>query len=372
MAEALGDRIDLWITLNETWCAAYLGYLSGEHAPGIKDPAQALASVHTLNLAHGLGAAAIREKAGSQAKVAISHNLQVNKAYTDAPEDVAVKHKLDLVNNEILLGPQLDGAYPEGLFEATAAFTDWSFVQDGDLEIISAPLDALGLNYYSTATVRAGTTRTATVPAHPGRRRDAGAAGGRVHRDGLAGRPAGLTDLLLEIHQRRPGLPLYITENGAAIDDVVSADGAVHDERRTAYLHSHLEAVGRALDAGANVRGYFAWSLMDNFEWSYGYGKRFGLVHVDYDTQVRTVKDSGQWYSQVVKSGELPPLEARAPVRRRPGAGPVVRLLRARSGRTTRSVPGRRRARPTPATRRTSSRGSVNSRSQLSRCCSTS
>ena len=310
VAEALGDRVNLWITLNETWCAAYLGYLSGEHAPGIKDPAQALASVHTLNLAHGLGAAAIREKAGPGAKVAIAHNLQVNRAYTDAPEDVAVKRKLDLVNNEILLGPQLDGAYPEGLFEATAAFTDWSFVHDGDLEIISAPLDALGLNYYSTATVRAGndpdrdpfqpTLVDGVTRVRPE---------GEYTEMGWLVDPQGLTDLLLEIHERRPGLPLYITENGAAIDDVVSADGAVHDERRTAYLHSHLEAVGRALDAGANVRGYFAWSLMDNFEWSYGYGKRFGLVHVDYDTQVRTVKDSGRWYSQVVGSGVLPTLE---------------------------------------------------------------
>ncbi|GAB3285686.1 GH1 family beta-glucosidase [Kineosporia babensis] len=297
VADALGDRVHLWITLNESWCAAYLGYLSGEHAPGIKDPAQALASVHTLNLAHGLGAQAVRQNAGPDAKVAIAHNLQVNRAHTDSPEDLAVKAKLDLVNNEILLAPQLDGAYPEGLFEATAAFTDWSFVQTGDLEIINAPLDGLGLNYYSTGFVKAGidpdrdpfqpTLVEGAMRVRPE---------GEYTEMGWLVRPEGLTELLLEMHQRRPGLPLYITENGAAFDDVVAEDGQVHDERRTAYLQTHIEAVGQAIDAGANVRGYFAWSLMDNFEWSYGYGKRFGLVHVDYDTLVRTVKDSGHWY----------------------------------------------------------------------------
>ncbi|GAA3601491.1 GH1 family beta-glucosidase [Kineosporia mesophila] len=307
VADALGDRVNLWITLNESWCAAYLGHLSGEHAPGIKDPAQALASVHTLNLAHGLGAAAIREHAGPDAKVAIAHNIQVNQAATDAPPDVAVKTKLDLVNNEILLAPQLDGAYPEGLFEATAAFTDWSFVRDGDLEIIHAPLDALGLNYYSTSTVRAGEDPDRdpfqpTLVDGVARVRPEG----EYTEMGWLVEPQGLTDLLLDMHRRRPGLPLYITENGAAFDDVVAEDGGVHDERRTAYLHAHLEAVGRALDAGANVRGYFAWSLTDNFEWSYGYGKRFGLVHVDYATQTRTIKDSGHWYRGVTTTGVLP------------------------------------------------------------------
>lgn len=298
--------MNLWITLNESWCAAYLGYLSGEHAPGIKDPAQALASVHTLNLAHGLGAQAVREKAGPEAKIAIAHNIQVNRAHTDDPADLAVKAKLDLVNNEILLRPQLEGVYPEGLFEATASFTDWSFVRDGDLEIIHAPLDALGLNYYSTSTVRAGVDPDRdpfqpTLVDGVARVRPEG----EYTEMGWLVRPQGLTELLLDMHRRRPGLPLYITENGAAFDDVV-VDGAIHDERRTAYLHAHLEAVAAALDAGANVRGYFAWSLTDNFEWSYGYGKRFGLVHVDYYTLTRTVKDSGHWYSQVAATGVLP------------------------------------------------------------------
>ncbi|MBT0768556.1 beta-glucosidase [Kineosporia sp. J2-2] len=307
VADALGDRVKLWITLNESWCAAYLGYLSGEHAPGIQDPAQALASVHTLNLAHGLGARAIRSALGDGAQVAISHNIQVNKAATDAPEDVAVKTRLDLVNNEILLAPQLDGAYPEGLFEATERFTDWSFVRDGDLDVIHTRMDALGLNYYSTGTVRAGEDPDRdpfqpTLVDGVARVRPEG----EYTEMGWLVEPQGLTDLLLEMHRRWPGLPLYVTENGAAFDDEVAPDGRVHDERRTAYLHSHVEAVGRAMDAGANVRGYFAWSLFDNFEWSYGYGKRFGIVHVDYDTLTRTVKDSGHWYSRLAGSGVLP------------------------------------------------------------------
>jgi len=311
VADALGDRVKLWITLNESWCAAYLGYLSGEHAPGIRDPAAALASVHTLNLAHGLGAAAIRGAAGPDAQVSIAHNIQVNRAATDAPEDLQVKHRLDLVNNEILLAPQLEGAYPDELFELTARFTDWSFVRDGDLATIHTPLDALGLNYYSVNTVRAGVDpdRDPFQPTLVDGVARVRPEGEYTEMDWLV-EPQGLTDLLLQMHERRPGLPLYVTENGAAFPDEVGADGQVHDDRRTAYLQTHIEAVGRALDAGANVAGYFAWSLMDNFEWSYGYAKRFGLVHVDYETLTRTIKDSGHWYRRLAVGNALPPPSA--------------------------------------------------------------
>jgi beta-glucosidase len=382
VADALGDRVALWTTLNEPWCSAYLGYSSGEHAPGVQDPAQALAAVHTLNLAHGLGARAVRASVGDAAQVSLTLNLQVNRAASAAPEDVAAKQRLDRVANEVFLGPVLDGAYPEAVFAETAHLTDWSFVRDGDLDLVHTRLDALGVNYYTTSLVGADTDAGddagpdagsgggagsdaaggagAGAGAHVGaglhaaggadagagaRPADGAAPGDREasaapdmpsaspgsvahppadvatgvrwqHQDGPRTAmgwvvdPSGLTELLLDLHRRRPDLPLYITENGAAYADEVSSDGRVHDADRVAYLHDHVEAVGAAMDAGADVRGYFAWSLMDNFEWAYGYERRFGIVHVDYDTMTRTVKDSGHWYRRLATTGELPPTDA--------------------------------------------------------------
>lgn len=348
VADALGDRVALWTTLNEPWCSAYLGYSSGEHAPGVQDPAQALAAVHTLNLAHGLGARAVRASVGDAAQVSLTLNLQVNRASSTAPADVAAKQRLDRVANEVFLGPVLDGAYPEDVFAETAHLTDWSFVRDGDLDLVRTRLDALGVNYYTTSLVgaapeigdegaAAGTERTVAGDVWADADADApdvpAASPGSVvhppadvatgvrwhHQDrprtamGWVVDPSGLTELLLDLHRRRPDLPLHITENGAAYADEVSPDGRVHDPDRVAYLHAHVDAVGAAMDAGADVRGYFAWSLMDNFEWAYGYERRFGIVHVDYDTMTRTVKDSGHWYRRLATTGVLPPPDASGP-----------------------------------------------------------
>lgn len=339
VAGALGDRVPLWTTLNEPWCTAYLGYASGEHAPGVQDPARALAAVHTLNLAHGLGARAVRAAAGDAAQVSVTLNLQVNRAASPAPRDVAAKARLDRVANEVFLGPLLDGAYPEEVVAETAHLTDWSFVRDGDLDLVRTRLDALGVNYYTTALVAGdgGPGADGAPGAAPGA--DAAADVQAASPDGPARPPAnlvtgvrwlhqpgprtamgwvvdpsGLTALLLDLHARRPDLPLWITENGAAYPDAVAEDGRVHDADRVAYLHAHLDAVGAALDAGADVRGYFAWSLMDNFEWAYGYERRFGIVHVDYATLERTVKDSGHWYRRLATTGELPPPDDAGPV----------------------------------------------------------
>lgn len=338
VAGALGDRVPLWTTLNEPWCTAYLGYASGEHAPGVQDPARALAAVHTLNLAHGLGARAVRAAAGDATQVSVTLNLQVNRAASAAPEDVAAKARLDRVANEVFLGPLLDGAYPEEVVADTAHLTDWSFVRDGDLDLVRTRLDALGVNYYTTALVAGavgggtdadadGTDVQAASPAGDERPPANLVTGVRwLHQPGSRTAmgwvvdPTGLTELLLDLHRRRPDLPLWITENGAAYPDVVAEDGRVHDADRVAYLHGHLDAVGAALDVGADVRGYFAWSLMDNFEWAYGYERRFGIVHVDYATLERTVKDSGRWYRRLATTGVLPPPDGAGAV----GAGPVA------------------------------------------------
>ncbi len=200
-------------------------------------------------------------------------------------------------------------------------------MHDGDLEAIHVPIDVLGVNYYSTGRVRAGAPATRPAPGTPapdGHR--AGNASPWLGCDDIEWlkqpgpytamgwniEPQGMTDLLLELHGRYPDQPLMITENGAAFDDVVSADGRVHDEDRVSYLSRHLEAVGKAIDAGADVRGYLVWSLMDNYEWAYGYHRRFGIVRVDYDSLERTWKDSAYWYREVVRTSSLPPVETAA------------------------------------------------------------
>ncbi|MFD7658035.1 GH1 family beta-glucosidase [Actinosynnema sp. NPDC059797] len=325
MARELGDRVEVWTTLNEPWCSAYLGYASGVHAPGRTEPATALAAVHHLNLAHGLAVRAIRGEL-PRAKVSVTLNLHVVRPQDPASEaDFAAVRRIDAVGNRAFLGPMLEGSYPEDLLEATAALTDWSFVQPGDLEVAQQPLTLLGVNYYSTHTVRHGESEQhggGAVPEHspwiaadevvfvpqPG---PSTAMGWNIE-------PAGLTELLESLHRRYPGLPLAITENGAAFEDEVHVDDAgrerVHDRLRVAYLRDHVLAVADAIEAGVDVRGYFAWSLLDNFEWSHGYSKRFGLVRVDYETLERTWKDSAYWYRRLATTRTVPAVTEAGPV----------------------------------------------------------
>lgn len=306
MAEALGDRVALWTTLNEPWCSAFLGYSSGVHAPGRREPAAALAAAHHLNLAHGLGVQAIRSVLGEQTEVGTVINVHQFYPASDDPRDVEAFERAYAVGNDTFLTPVLQGRYTDKTIAATKDITDWGFVRDGDLATIHQPLSVLGLNYYMTWKVAAGTPagQPTAFPgaddinqfADPGPRT---AMGWNID-------PQGLTDLLVEMATRFPGVPLLVTENGAAFDDEVSPDGAVHDPDRIAYYEGHLAAVHAAIEQGAPVKGYFAWSLLDNFEWAYGYSKRFGVVRVDYDTQVRTPKDSARWYSDFITGQTRP------------------------------------------------------------------
>lgn len=322
MARELGDRIDVWTTLNEPWCSAYLGYGSGVHAPGRTEPVAALAAVHHLNLAHGLACLAIRDELGQDVQTSITLNLHVIRPDDPTSEaDLDAVRKIDGLANRAFLGPLLDGAYPADLLADTAHVTDWSFVQDGDLEIVRQPLSVLGINYYSTTKVRhfAGDGERAENDGHGASSHSPWIGVDDVEFVTQAGpytamgwniEPAGMTELLLSVHRAYPGQPLMVTENGAAFDDEVSigADGTarVHDDRRVAYLHDHVDAVGAAIDEGADVRGYFAWSLLDNFEWGYGYDRRFGIIRVDYDTLERTWKDSAHWYRRLATTSVLP------------------------------------------------------------------
>lgn len=319
VARALGDRVELWSTLNEPWCSAFLGYASGVHAPGVTDDEAALKATHHLNLAHGLAARAIREELGEDTPISITLNLHLFAPATDSPDDLEAFRRVNTIGNEVFLQPLLEGRYPADVFADTAHVTDWSFVQQGDLDLIKVPIDILGLNYYDDAVVRRGPApigdgrpgpdghkTSPRIPwvgcdevewvSRPGPRT---AMEWGIH-------PDGLTRLLVELSRRYPGQPLAMTENGAAFyDDVV--EGRVHDQDRIDYLHDHVDAVGEAIEAGADVRGYFVWSLMDNFEWAYGYDRRFGIVHVDYPTGTRTLKDSAHWYRELLRTRQVPP-----------------------------------------------------------------
>ncbi|MFE2231113.1 GH1 family beta-glucosidase [Streptomyces sp. NPDC059442] len=304
-AEALGDRIDTWTTLNEPWCAAFLGYGSGVHAPGRTDDRAALRAAHHLNLAHGLAARVLRDTLPATAELSLTLNLHVARPLTDAPEDVDAARRIDAVGNRIFLDPVFHGRLPADLVADTAHLTDWSFVRDGDLAVISAPIDSLGINYYSPAVVAAGTSDAPSPwPGAPERVRFLPAPGPRTAMDWPVD-ASGLHELLVRLRDELPGVPLLITENGAAYDDYADPEGVVHDPERVEYLDAHLEAVHRAIADGADVRGYFLWSLLDNFEWAYGYGKRFGIVHVDFASQRRTPKDSARWYAEVIGRGGL-------------------------------------------------------------------
>jgi beta-glucosidase len=302
--DALGDRVPTWTTLNEPYCAALLGYAGGQHAPGRTDPRAAVAAVHHLLLAHGLGVQVLRDAGvgGDTGSVGITLNLSpVSPADPDSPADVDVARRVDALQNRMWLDPVLRGRYPDDVLEDLAPYGLGDLVQDGDLDTVGGPIDVLGVNYYFTFTMRA-----ADEPRLPSEW--VGAETATDTPEGLPQtamgwevEPSGLLDTLLRVHHEYPGTPVVVTENGAAFDDVMAPDGAVHDEDRRSYLEGHLRAAHEAIEAGVDLRGYLAWSLLDNFEWSFGYSKRFGIVHVDYGTQLRTVKDSGLWYAEVAR-----------------------------------------------------------------------
>jgi beta-glucosidase len=313
---ALGDRVRTWTTLNEPWCSAFLGYAAGEHAPGRQEPAASIRAAHHLLLGHGLATRALRA-AGRDTKVALSLNLYGVEPATPADADAA--RRIDGLQNRLFLDPVLRGSYPADVVADLAPVTDFDHVRPGDLETISQPLDALGINYYSRIVSRDGA----------GKGPKPGPAGG----DRLLGSPfpgadsignadpvlpttameweihaAGLTDVLTRVAGEYDAPPLYITENGAAFDDTLTTDGRVHDPDRTRYIAAHLQACQDAIAAGVDLRGYFVWSLLDNFEWAWGYDMRFGIVYVDFPTQRRVLKDSALWYADSARRNAPAPV----------------------------------------------------------------
>lgn len=308
MVERFGDRITHWTTLNEPWCSAFLGYLTGVHAPGRRDPAAALRAAHHLLLGHGWATDAMRA-ARSDRSYGITLNLYPVDPATDSEADERAARRVDNACNRIFTDPVLAARYPADMVAELGPLWPAEAIGDDDLSAIATPVDFVGVNYYTRHTV------AAVPPRGPD---DVSASSGWIGCEGTAavGRglprttmgweidPAGLHDVLTRLSDRYPGLPpIYITENGASFDDVIAADGAVHDEQRVAFLERHFHQAAALIAAGIDLRGYFVWSLLDNFEWSLGYSRRFGVVHVDFDTGTRTIKDSGHYLARVARQG---------------------------------------------------------------------
>jgi beta-glucosidase len=270
--------------------------------------------MHHLNLAHGLAVQAVRAAVGDTANTSITHNLTMPYPASDAAADAEAAEEVWRIDNGVFLRPELEGVYDPQLVAATAHVSDWSFVRDGDLDTIRQPISVLGLNYYQPVWVRrargvkpAGDGRPAWTGPRPGVEAvEFLPPTGALTAMGWGQHPEGLTDLLARVAGEYPGLPLVVTENGSAWDDSVSEDGLVHDPERVAYLADHIEAIGAALDRGVPLTGYFAWSLLDNFEWARGYTKRFGLFRCDYRTQARIWKDSARWFQQLATTNAVP------------------------------------------------------------------
>jgi beta-glucosidase len=319
LAAELGDRVPRWITLNEPQIVADHGYRTGAHAPGVQDPAAAAAATHHLLLGHGLAAQALRAGLPAGAEIGITLDAHPVLVLGDAQQGHLEQARLiaDAEMNGLFLEPLLDGRYPE--HAPAAVLPPDGLIAPGDLETISQPLDFLGVNYYASVYLRAGdpadlrqheTQPRASLP--PGvveyqpPQFDVTPMGWLVDADGLY-------EHLLRLSKQAPDLALYVTEKRCAAEDYLTPEGAVHDTPRIRYLHEHLAAAARAIRDGANLAGYYVWSLLDNFEWGWGYQKRFGIVFVDFATQQRIPKQSAEFYGGVARANAVPPLPASWP-----------------------------------------------------------
>ncbi len=290
MVKRLGDRVRSWTTFNEPSVIAFIGHLTGEHAPGIKDVRIAYQTAHHLMLAHGLGVQAIRgAKSGLEAGIVLT--LWPHEPASDSPEDVSAAAEAWDRNETVFLDPIFKGHYPTAMIDFLGE--KMPRTKDGDLALISQELDFLGINFYSRHVVKASQGNVKTIP------------GSEYTEMGWEVCAPALRRLLVRINSEYRLPPIYITENGSAFKDEISPDGKVHDSRRLEYFKQHLIQLRLAMQDGVDVRGYMAWSLLDNFEWGYGFSKRFGLVHVDYESQKRIIKDSGEWYAKIILANQI-------------------------------------------------------------------
>lgn len=307
VAERLGDRVTRWATMNEPWCQAFLGYAMGIHAPGLRDAPTALAAAHHLLVAHARGVAALRAAGASD----VGTVLNLMPVIPETSQAAPTAHHIDGIQNRLFLSPLAGRGIPDDVLAHTSHLTDWSFVVDGDLDAIAAPLDWLGVNYYTPMRVRIGGDGAdhaigQDVSGFPGAdmlaegpveftpREPRTAMGWEIAAEHLEG-------TLIATAEWLPDTPLFVNENGAAFEDRPDAEGVVDDEDRIAYLRDHLRATLYAREAGVDVRGYFAWSFLDNLEWAEGRTKRFGLIRVDPVSLDRVPKASAGWFAEVCR-----------------------------------------------------------------------
>jgi beta-glucosidase len=300
LSRRLGDRVKNWVTHNEVTCSSLLGYQMGIHAPGLQDWNLTLRAAHHLLLSHGMGVQAVRGNSSGAEVGFVIDPIPAEPASPD-PQDYAEYRWFDGYHNRWYLDPLFGRGYPadtlqEHIRRGHLPAAGMTFVQDGDLEIISAPLDFLGLNYYRRAVLPIHKAK------HPGDGRPMADPPENYTEMGWEIHPDGLFNLLTHTWLTYRPRKLYVTENGASYSDGPDSSGRVRDERRIAYLRSHISAAQRAVQAGVPLAGYFVWSLMDNLEWAQGYSQRFGLVWVDYQSQARILKDSALWYREVIKN----------------------------------------------------------------------
>lgn len=292
VARTLGDRVTMWATLNEPWVAAFVGHLTGEHAPGIRDDQAAVDAAHHLLLGHGLATQALRTV--TPGRIGIVLNPTVVWPASGRPEDIAAAHLADGVRNRWWFDPLLHGSYPADVVQVLESVVDTDGLRPEDLDVISSPIDWLGINYYTPESVAGGPPGDDAIGPGIDHLKTRPLEGEHTTM-GWVVRPEALTELLVRVHNDYGPIELWITENGAAYDTGPGPDGTVADEARVRYLESHLSAALDARDQGVPLAGYIAWSFLDNFEWAEGYEQRFGIIYVDYETQARIPKQSAHW-----------------------------------------------------------------------------
>ncbi|HET7722242.1 MAG TPA: GH1 family beta-glucosidase [Acidimicrobiales bacterium] len=308
MGAALGDRVRRWSTICEPWCVSMLGYASGIHAPGRSEAGAAVAAAHHLLLGHGLAVDALRANVALGPEIAITLNPYPVVVAGDGDEDADAARRVDGVANRLWCDAVLRGRYPDDVTADFAAVSDLGHILDGDLAVISRPIDAIGVNYYRRHHARFAAGASARPPAStwPGSPDvelvDPGMA---TTASGWAIEPEGLLETLLRLTQDYDPPAIYVHESGAAFDDQPDAAGYVDDQDRLTFLRDHVRVAREALAAGVDLRGFFVWSFLDNFEWAEGYAKRFGIVRVDFETQRRIPKASAGWYSRLARTGVI-------------------------------------------------------------------
>ena len=296
-AKNFGDRVKHWMAFNEPWIFTVLGYMFGIHAPGIQNRRLAMKAGHIVNLAQGMGVRAIRANTKPE-MVGTAFSMQPIFPKTDSIEDREAAERYHRFNNVWFLETAMEGRYPKIFLDGTEE--EWLDVRPGDMETVKAPLDFIGINLYTRMTIAHDPhdTMMGTRPAYHGEENELTDFGWEVY-------PQALSEMILRISRDYPKMPIYVTENGASYGEKPDADGQVRDQRRIRFLRGYIGEMGRAIEKGADVRGYFLWTFTDNFEWAEGFQQRFGIVYCDFETQQRIVKESGHWYSQLARTNVL-------------------------------------------------------------------